>query len=167
MPFRGQYPLDPNVSLDRDQGSNFYAATAIVDVPPLSTVNVQFKTSSLFVKFMGQDLNFLNGEIDYKLIEGATCTDGVTVIPSENADRRVGPSSVLITTDPTGVTGGVVINPFPHFSIESDISNAGPIEESTIQTVTLKENTNYIFAFTNPSATDTVERLSLTVSWAE
>lgn len=162
------YPIYPNIAYNPQDGEDLYSVVIAMDIPPLGSVRIQFMPDFQFIKLLGQDVNFLGGAVDFSILEGATCTPGSTALTPKNLDRRsVKSSQVLVTVNPTGITGGTDLVELTHFSIDLDISNAGGPEPSAADFVVLKQMTNYIFTFHNPSSTETVRNLHHLLFWAE
>ena len=162
MPFIGRdpsFPLYPQFGADPTQFRNIMALTFEQDaVTPGQTLNYQVKTAAKEVRVYDIAVEFTQGEVDFTILEGATCTDGVTVVPAVNADRNsTFASSVFASSDPTGISGGVALKGMEHFGLPSPIVGLENAPPTAVNYVTLKFNSNYIFRFVNVSSENITE----------
>ena len=157
MPFIGRdpsFPLYPQFGADPTQFRNIMALTFEQDaVTTGQTLNFQVKTAAKEIRVYDIAVEFTQGEVDFTILEGATCTDGVTAVPVVSADRNSGfVSSVFASSDPTGISGGTVLKGMEHFGLPSPIIGFADEPPASLNFVTLKFNSNYIFRFVNVSS---------------
>lgn len=171
MPFIGRYtryPIYPQFGADSTKFQNILAITFEEDAfLPGQILNYQFKTASAQIRLYDLVVEFIESEVDFTILEGATCVDGVTVVPAGTADRN-SPfvTSVFASSDPTGITGGNTLDSLEHFGLPSPIIGLGDLPPQSVNYITLKYNTNYIFRFENVG-TDTIIDMRLILLWAE
>lgn len=171
MPYIGRYTSYPQFPEFGGDPTQFLNALSIVyqvdNLGPGATHDFQLKTADKDVRIYDQSLFFLESEVDYIVLEGATCTDGVTVVPVENADRNsVFVTSLLAFDDPTGISGGIDFDGMEQFALNSGIIGAANRNPLNVQYITLKLNSNYIFRFIN-QGTETITKLRLVLLLAE
>lgn len=172
MPFIGRvnsnYPVHPQFGNDPSVFNNVFAITFEQDVfAPAQVLNYQFKTGSSEIRVYDMAVEFIESEVDFQVIEGATCTDGVTQVIPGNADRNsTFVSSVYASSDPTGISGGTTAISFEHFGLPSPIIGIGDLPPATVNYITLKYNTNHIFRFTNVGSVP-INDMRFLLLWAE
>lgn len=172
MPFRGRndsdYPIYPQFGSDPTKFNNILAVTFEKDsFLSGDTLNFQLKTGDSEIRVYDLVVEFIDGEVDFTITEGATCTDGVTLVTPGSSDRN-SPfvSSVFASYDPTAISGGIIVNSFEHFGLPSPIIGFVDLPPSSVNYVTLKLNTNYIFKFVNVSPVTIIDFRFLLL-WAE
>ncbi len=155
MPFIGRfesnYPIYPQFGNDPSKFNNILALTFEQDTfNPGDTLNFQVKTADAEIRLYDMAIEFIESEVDFTIIEGATCTDGVTQVFAGTADRNsTFVTSVYASSDPTGITGGSRANSMEHFGLNTPIIGLGDLPPSEVNYITLKFNSNYIFRFVN------------------
>lgn len=154
MPFIGRYtkyPIYPQFGGDPTKFNNICAVLWEQDVfAPAQVLNYQFKTAGSEIRLYDQAVEFIESEVDYTILEGSTCVDGVTQVPVGTADRNsTFVSSVYASSDPTAIVGGNTLDGLEHFGLNSPIIGLGDFPPATVNYVTLKLNTNYILRFEN------------------
>lgn len=163
MPYIGRYtkyPIYPQ--LGSDDPTKFINTLSVgfeTDLLPVgNTVNWQIKTGSAEIRFYDQLIEFFNGDVDFSIIEGATCTDGVTVVPIGSSDRNsTFVSSIFASSDPTGISGGARLVSAEHFGLRSPVFGLGDYPPNNLNYVNLRFNTNYIIRFTNVGTEDIID----------
>lgn len=171
MPFIGRYtryPIYPQFGSDPTSHKNILAITFEHDVlTPGQTINLQLKTSNSEIRLYDQLIEFAESLIDYTVIEDAIVTDGTTVVNIENSDRNSSfVSSIQAFSDPTGISGGTVVAGIEHFGLPSPFIGSADVPPQSVEYITLKRNTNYIFRFTNIGAEDIYD-FRMILLWAE
>jgi len=171
MPFIGRfprYPIYPQTGGDPTENQNIFGMLAQMTIAPLTTANIELRTGNTSLKIADFDINFLDGMIDYSIIEDPTLVVGTQEIFIGNADRT---SSVVSTarafSNPTAISGGTMLTALTHFGEDLDIVNAGGQEFKLLDFVSLKTNVSYIFQFKNPDPLITVTNLHFGILWAE
>lgn len=159
MSFPREYPVYPEFGKDTSLFTHPFVVTYEQDLFTTgTTINFQFKTASSDIRLYDMRLEFLNGEVSFKVLEDVTCTDGVTVVTPIQADRNnTFVTSVFASTDPSALAGGTVLDSFEHFGLNTPISGFMDATPNNIELITLKRNSNYIFKFENISAEDIVD----------
>lgn len=163
-----KYPIYPQFGADPTSFNNILAVTFEEDIfAPGHTLNYQFKTGSAEIRMYDLAIEFIESEVDFTILEDATCTDGVTQVFAGTADRNsTFVSSVYASSDPTGISGGVTLESLEHFGLNSPIIGLGDYPPSEVNYVTLKFNSNYIFRFTNVGSVPITDIRCL-ILWAE
>lgn len=154
MPFIGRYtryPIYPQFGGDPTLFQNVLGVLFETDLlNPGGVVEHQLKTAGKEIRLYDMDIEILDSAIDFTLTEGATCVDGVTVVPVGNADRNsTFVSSVYASLDPTAIVGGLPVTIGEHFGLPSPLLGLGNVPPQNVQYLTLKFNTNYIFRIEN------------------
>lgn len=172
MPFVGRhdsnYPIYPQFGNDPTRFNNVFSILYESDMFPAgATLNFQLKVADKEIRCYDLAVEFLESEVDFTILEGVTCVDGVTPIPVGNADRNsTVTSSVLAFSDPTAIVGGVALRSFEHFGIPSPVIGLGDQSPLNVDYVTMKLNTNYIFKFVNVGS-DTIIDMRFLFLFAE
>lgn len=161
----GNYPLYPAISLNTAV-VRFYGLSVQMDIPMGATRSVLLEVPAMFIRLVDQKIFFLQSAIDFKVTEGVTATAG-TSIPLYCIDRNITiPTSITASLNPTGVSGGVDLIGGEHFQLTTDIIGGSERELSSISFITLQQNTNYLFSFTN-AGTENITNLHYLNAWAE
>lgn len=171
MPFIGRYtryPVYPQFGPDPTLFQNILAATFETELlAPGGTVNYQIKTGDKEIRLYDIELEILDSEIDFTILEGSTCVDGVTVLTLSSSDRNsTFASSVFASMDPTGIVGGVPVKALEHFGLQRPILGFGNTVPENVAYITLKFNSNYIFRVQNVGVSDIID-LRVIVLWSE
>lgn len=162
MPFIGRgprYPIYPEFGADPNKFKNTLSFLYENDLFLIgSTINIQVKTGNSDVRLYDQAIEFFNGEIDFTIIEDATCTDGTTPIAIGNPDRNSAfISSVTAYSDPTGISGGTIVAGMEHFGLPSPVFGLGDVPPTILNYLSLKHNSNYIIRFENVGTEDIID----------
>lgn len=171
MPFIGRnpkYPIYPQFGPDPTILHNIMAITFEQDAFTAGqTLEYQFKTADAEIRVYDLIVEFIEGEVDFTILEGVTCTDGVTpVVPGSSNRNSNFVSSIFASSNPTGISGGVALKSFEHFGLPSPVIGLGDVPPASVNFVTLKANTNYIFRFVNVSSVTIIDFRFLLL-WAE
>lgn len=171
MPYIGRYtryPIYPQFGADSTKFQNILAVTFEQDLfTPGQILNYQFKTASAEVRLYDLVVEFIESEVDFTILEDATCVDGVTVVPAGTADRNSSfVTSVFASSDPTGIVGGNTLDSLEHFGLPSPIIGFADPPPASVNYVTLKFNSNYIFRLENVG-TENIIDMRLIILWAE
>lgn len=159
------YPLYPSVTFNPAK-DKVYSLTTDFDLAPGAETNVLLIIPDDFVRLVDQKLYFLNGELEFKVLEGANVTDNGTPAPSGNIDLNYNMPSVVNSFKGSTYTGGFMRPGMPHFGIANDISNFEVSPPQTVSAVTLKRLSNYIYNFKNVSD-ETIENIQFVLVWLE
>lgn len=159
------YPLYPSVTFD-PRKDKVYALTTDFDLAPGATKSLLILVDDEFMRLIDQKINFLNGELDMKVVQGANVTANGTQTFSGCVDLNITqPSMVMTYEDPT-FTGGFALLGLAHFGIPNDIANFEIQAPQTVAAVTMKRNTNYVYTFTNVSS-ETITNAQFLIVWIE
>lgn len=172
MPFisriNSNYPVYPQFGNDPNLFNNVLAVTLEEEIlSPAQTIYLQMKVGASEIRIYDMAVEFIESEIDFRVIEGPTLTDGVTPVNIGNADRNSSfVSSITCFSDPTGITGGSNATSFEHFGMPSPIIGFGDTPPFSVNYVTFRLNTDYVFEFTNVGTVPIVD-FRFVILWAE
>lgn len=146
-----RYPIYPEFGTDSTKFNNIQAITTEQDsFTPGQVLNYQLKIGGSEIRVYDLLVEFYNGEVDFTILENPTLTDGVTAIPVGNTDRNsTFATSVRAYSDPTGISGGTPLLGMEHFGLPSPVIGFGDIPPQSVNYITMRLNTNYIFRFAN------------------
>ena len=171
MPFIGRYtryPIYPELGADPTKLTNIIGLSFEEETfLPGAILNYQVKTADSEIRLFDMDIEILDGELDFTIIEGATCVDGVTQVFTGSSDRNsLFVSTVYASSDPTAIVGGFTLDSLEHFGLPTPILGFGNVPPLLLNYVTLKYNTNYIFRFENVGTATIIDHRFLLL-WAE
>lgn len=137
-----------------------YLMSEFFPVGATSSVHFVLETNGKSVQFEFYDITTDSGTIEARLIEGPTYTKFGTPLTPRNLNRHYPDTSSVILSSASAVSGGV--------QIASELLPSGTKAGGTISSIKvhiLKDDTDYVMSFYNPSNQSTNCHMNL--GWSE